>query len=86
MTQLTDDDERLARLAHAFLRTEYGQYLVSKLADVAYQLHLAAEDAETCEGKAFKIERAAGVRKAIELMTSNAQLYEAEMAAAKQKK
>lgn len=74
---LTDDDERLATDAHAFIETPYGMYVVEKLASLNYALHQAAEDEPTIEGKALKVERAAGLRQAIELLTSNAKLYEA---------
>jgi hypothetical protein len=74
---LTDDDERLAGLAHQFLQTPYGQYVLEKLAALNYALHQEAEQQPTSEAIALKVVEAKGLRRAVELLTSNAALYEA---------
>lgn len=62
------DLERIARLGTEFLRSEYGKYLMQQLTDLHYLYHQKAEGVETLEGKAFFVERAAGVREVIDMI------------------
>lgn len=65
------DVERLAEMAAEFLETPYGKYAIAKLAELYNQLHHDAEAAESVDVKAFKVERAAGLRLAMDLLMND---------------
>lgn len=70
------DLERLAQLKADFLHTELGEWLIPHLAELYNGIHHEAEAAVTAETKAFKVERAAGLRQVIDILTTDAAMYE----------
>ena len=69
------DLERQARLKAEFLETEYGIQLVNDLKDMIDNLHLQAEAVGFVEAKALFAERAAGVRKVLDMLQTEAGMY-----------
>lgn len=67
----------LAREASRFLGTDYGKYVLNQLSLMYNAEHHAAEDSVTAEVKAAHVDTAAGLRKAIELLTRDAELEQA---------
>jgi hypothetical protein len=70
------DVKRLAQLAQQFLDTVYGGWSIAKLSAIYNNLHHEAEEAQSIDEKALKVERAAGLRLAIDLLTHDAALLE----------
>jgi len=75
MTDAQMSPEQLGKLAADFLGTEYGKHVLAKLSVIYNAFHHEAEDGKTMEVKALAVERAAGVKEAIDLLTRDAALY-----------
>ncbi len=72
------DAKREAELVHDFLGTELGEHYLTQLSLQYNGLHQAAEsEALTFEQKALKVEKAAGVKVAIDILTQADALHEA---------
>ncbi len=66
-------DERLiAEAAKGFLDTDFGRHFITQLSLIYNGLHQDAEQATTSEAKAFKVERAAGLKMAIDYLNERA--------------
>lgn len=67
--------KQLAELAQAFLETDFGQYYLQVMSVQYNALHQAAESKElSIEQKALQVERAAGLKWAINWLTNQDQL------------
>lgn len=69
--------KQLGAFGSQFLQTPYGEYVVEKLSELYNGEHHKAEEATTIEQKALAVERAAGIRVAIDLLTHDAAMYDA---------
>jgi hypothetical protein len=69
------DLEKIGRLADKFLRSDYGEYLVQALAEMAYGLHQQAESKDDPHEITGLIKRAAGIQEAINVITAPAKMY-----------
>lgn len=76
MTDGQPNLEKMARLASAFLDTEYGTYYLTTLSELYNDEHHLAEKADSAEQKAAHVDRAAGMRRAIDLLTHDAQMLQ----------
>lgn len=67
--------KQVAEMASEFLKTPFGEMFIAAASLQYNGLHHEAEDqTATCEQKAFKVERAAGVKWAIDYLTQRAEL------------
>lgn len=70
MSDIKLDSEKVARLTHDFLETDLGKHHLAQLSVQYNGLHQEAESEKlSIEQKALKIERAAGLKIAIDLLT-----------------
>jgi hypothetical protein len=78
MRKFDDTDARtVAEYEADFAQSDYGQYILEKIMVQYNELHHAAEAEDIgAEAKAFKVERAAGLKLAIDLLTANANLMD----------
>ena len=75
--QPTFTDKQLSELANEFVESPFGKHYLAQLALVYNALHQEAEREElTTEQKAMKVERAAGLRVAIDYMTGKQKLLQ----------
>jgi hypothetical protein len=72
------DGKKLAQDIHLFLEDELGKHLIKQLSYKYNELHQAAESEDlTIEQKALKVERAAGLKWALDyLLTRNQRFVE----------
>ncbi len=74
---MTEDPQALGEAQKRFALSEFGQHVLIQI-DTAYNdaLSGAQQEGLTGEQKAFLVERAAGVKKCIDILTANAILID----------
>lgn len=70
------DQRLIAEAAKEFANSDFGKHFITKLSLTYNGLHHDAEKAETVEAKAMKVERAAGVKVAIDFISERIALLD----------
>jgi hypothetical protein len=76
MSKPMSELERVAKLYATGIKSEFGQRHLTWLTLLYNQLHQEAEGDLTAEQKAFRVERAAGVKQVIDYLMTQQELIE----------
>jgi hypothetical protein len=77
--EVTYSPKQVAQMAHDFLETPFGKYFINHLSVQYNGLHQEAEDPSLSPAqKAYKVERAAGIKVAINFLLERDQLLQAD--------